>query len=99
MAQLNFVVRGLVRVLYGTSLIPGSVPEALASYTRAAELNPTRLVHRVEVGRMCERMGMPDEALHHLKVLLVLCFVWVLHVLSVTFVPLEQPTAILGAGG
>lgn len=68
MAQLNFVVRGLVRVLYGTTLIPGSVPEALASYTRAAELNPGRLVHRVEVGRMCERLGMHEDALRHLKV-------------------------------
>ena len=68
MAQLNFVVRGLVRVLYGTALIPGSVPEALASYTRAAELNPGRLVHQVEMGRMCERLGMHEDALKHLKV-------------------------------
>ena len=46
MAQLNGVARALIRMAFGTSLSPGSHQEALACYLRAAELNPTRLIHR-----------------------------------------------------
>jgi hypothetical protein len=41
-AQLNFVVRALIRVMYGTALQPGSHAEAAAAYRRAAQLNPQR---------------------------------------------------------
>lgn len=46
MANLNGIVRALIRLMYGTDLAPGSHAEALNHYRRAAELNPSRLVHR-----------------------------------------------------
>lgn len=46
MAQLNSIVRTLIRLMYGTSLASGSFTEALECYRKAAELNPTRLVHK-----------------------------------------------------
>lgn len=67
MAQLNFVVRSLVRVLYGTNFMPGSVQDALASYQRAVDLKPGRLVHRVELGRMQMKLGNDEGALENLQ--------------------------------
>ena len=46
MAQINFVLRALVRVMYGTALLPGTRQQALASFARAAELAPGRLIHK-----------------------------------------------------
>lgn len=46
MAQLNAVVRALIRMVWGTALAPGSYTEALACYQRAAAIDSTRLVHR-----------------------------------------------------
>eukprot|EP00884_Botryococcus_braunii_P006378 jgi/Botrbrau1/15741/Bobra.4_1s0109.1 len=67
MAQLNSIVRTLIRFVYGTSLASGSFTEALDCYRKAAELNPSRLVHRVEVGRSLARMGKKAEALDELS--------------------------------
>lgn len=72
MAQLNFVVRGLVRVLYGTNFMAGSVAEALESYRTAAALRPDRLVHHVEVGRMHSKLGNDAEAVAALQTALSL---------------------------
>ena len=66
MPQLNFVARALVRVLYGTTLQPGSHVEAAAAYRRAAALVPERLVHHVELGRVLMRLGQPGRAKSHL---------------------------------
>ena len=65
-AQLNFVVRALIRVMYGTALQPGSHAEAAAAYRRAARLAPQRLVHHVELGRVLMRLGQPGRAKNHL---------------------------------
>ena len=46
MAQINVVLRTLVRIMYGTALMPGTRADALASFRRAAELAPQRLIHR-----------------------------------------------------
>lgn len=46
MAQLNVVVRTLIRIAFGTALPSGTHQDALQSYTRATELNPERLIHR-----------------------------------------------------
>lgn len=35
-----------MRHMFGTELPPGTHADALAHYTRAAELNPRRLAHR-----------------------------------------------------
>ena len=50
MAQINFVLRTLVRVMYGTALLPGTRQQALASFQRAAELAPQRLIHKCVFG-------------------------------------------------
>jgi tetratricopeptide (TPR) repeat protein len=57
MSKLNVVVRTVVRVMYGTSLTPGTREEALAAYRRAVELAPHRLVHHVEAGRIALELG------------------------------------------
>jgi hypothetical protein len=46
MANINGVVRALIRLMYGTDLATGTHADALCHYRRAAELNPARLVHR-----------------------------------------------------
>lgn len=46
MAQINVVLRTLVRIMYGTALAPGTRQDALASYRRAAQLAPGRLIHK-----------------------------------------------------
>lgn len=46
MAQINYVIRTLVRLMYGTSLSTGKKADALASFRRAAELAPHRLIHK-----------------------------------------------------
>ena len=46
MAQINMVVRALVRLMYGTALSPGRKADALDSFRRAAELAPHRLIHK-----------------------------------------------------
>lgn len=46
MAQLNVVVRTLIRIAFGTALPSGSHADALESYRQATGLNPARLVHR-----------------------------------------------------
>jgi len=51
MAQINVVARTLIRIIFGTSLMNGTYQEALQFYRTAAELSPSRVIHRVEVGR------------------------------------------------
>ena len=46
MAQLNVVVRTLIRLAFGTALPPGSHQDALQSYRKATQLCPERLIHR-----------------------------------------------------
>ncbi|KAK9822505.1 hypothetical protein WJX81_006973 [Elliptochloris bilobata] len=67
MAQLNSVVRFLVRHMYGTELPPGTHADALMHYTRAAELNPRRLAHYVELGRAYKRLGHNARARQELE--------------------------------
>ena len=38
MSQINVVVRAVVRMVYGTALMPGTREGALAAYMRAGEL-------------------------------------------------------------
>lgn len=68
MSQLNFVVRTMIRVVFGTALDPGTLHEALAAYQKAAELNPERVIHRVELARTALRMGQTSLAARELLV-------------------------------
>ena len=68
MAQINPILRTLVRLMYGTALSPGTHAEALASFQRAQELNPRRLIHRVEAGKVLLALGRKEEAHSHFQV-------------------------------
>ncbi len=46
MANLNSIVRTLIRLMYGAELPPGTHAESLQHYRAACALNPTRLVHK-----------------------------------------------------
>lgn len=46
MAQINFVVRQLIRFVYGAALAPGTFEDALSEFRTAVQLNPTGLIHR-----------------------------------------------------
>ncbi|GAB4820700.1 hypothetical protein N2152v2_007746 [Parachlorella kessleri] len=67
MAQINPFLRTLVRVMYGTALSPGTHTDALASYQRAQELAPQRLIHRVEAGKVLAALGRREEAARQLQ--------------------------------
>ena len=62
MAQINPLLRTLVRIMYGTALSPGTHADALASYQRATALAPHRLIHRVEAGKALLALGRREEA-------------------------------------
>jgi len=66
-AQVNRFVRALIRVVYGDSLGSGSHEKALQYFQKASELNPRRLVHKLEVGRTYYFMGLHDLATLHLE--------------------------------
>jgi tetratricopeptide (TPR) repeat protein len=46
MAQINFVVRQLIRLVYGAALAPGKFEDALSEFEAAVALNPNKLIHR-----------------------------------------------------
>jgi hypothetical protein len=62
MAQINFVVRQLIKLVYGASLAPGTFADALTEYQTAVALNPGSLIHRVELGRVYLKLGRRQEA-------------------------------------
>lgn len=68
MAQLNFVVRALIKMVFGATLGPGSHAEALSAYQRAVDLAPDRLIHRVELARTALRLGQVTRAARELQV-------------------------------
>jgi tetratricopeptide (TPR) repeat protein len=67
MAQINGLLRALVRIMYGTALAPGTRQDALASFRRAVELAPGRLIHRVEAGRVHLELGQVAEGVEQLE--------------------------------
>jgi predicted Zn-dependent protease len=72
MSQVNFVVRQLVRLLYGASLPTGSVERAADAFAAAIKLAPSRLAHRVELGRALSKLGRCDEARKELEAALAM---------------------------
>jgi Flp pilus assembly protein TadD len=53
--------RALAQVLYG-GLPEGSNEEAERDMKKALELNPNRLMHYIELGRIYAQMGRKDDA-------------------------------------
>jgi tetratricopeptide (TPR) repeat protein len=67
MAQIPFIARALIQVLFGTALPEGTYRDALTCFTTAMERNPQRIMHRVEAGRVHLKLGNRDEALRLLE--------------------------------
>ncbi len=61
LADVNLVKRVLADVVYG-GLPKGSNEEAERDMKKAIELNPNRLMHYIELGRIYAQMGRKDDA-------------------------------------
>lgn len=61
LAGMNSLVRGLVKIVYGT-LPTASNEEALKCFQKALALRPNRLIHHIELGRTYAQMGQAGEA-------------------------------------
>jgi tetratricopeptide (TPR) repeat protein len=61
LADVNIVKRTMAGLLYG-SLPKGSINEAEHAMQKAIELNPNRLMHYIELGRIYAQMGRTDDA-------------------------------------
>lgn len=61
LADINAIKRALAGMLYG-SLPKGSIEEAERDMKKAIELNPNRLMHYIELGRIYAQMGRNEEA-------------------------------------
>lgn len=72
MAMLGRIVRLLVRAVYGGSLSPGTTENAEALFRRAIAINGTRLIHRVELGKLLLDMNRKPEALTELQLAVTL---------------------------
>ena len=72
MANLGRIVRLLVRAMYGNKLSPGTLEGAEALFRRAVALRPTRLIHRVELGKLLLDAKRPDEAKAELELAVTL---------------------------
>lgn len=61
LSDVNVVKRTMAGLLYG-NLPKGSINEAERDMQKAIELNPNRLMHYIELGRIYAQMGKTDEA-------------------------------------
>jgi tetratricopeptide (TPR) repeat protein len=66
LADVNTVKRALAKVLYG-ALPKGSNEEAERDMKKAIELNPNRLMHYIELGRVYAQMGRKDDARQYIN--------------------------------
>jgi tetratricopeptide (TPR) repeat protein len=62
MADVNAVKRALAQVVYGEVLPESTYEEAARCFEKAIELNPNRLMHYIELGRVYAQMGRTDDA-------------------------------------
>jgi len=61
MANLNGITKMYVKMMYG-ALAPGSAENAEKLFKRCIELNPNRLIHKVELAKMLFDLKRYDEA-------------------------------------
>jgi len=66
LADTNGVKRALAGILFG-KLPKGSYEEAERDMRKAIELNPNRLMHYIELGRIYAQMGRKDDARFYIK--------------------------------
>jgi tetratricopeptide (TPR) repeat protein len=62
LADISAVKRALAQVVYGEVLPESTYQEAAKCYQKAIELNPNRLMHYIELGRVYAQMGRTEEA-------------------------------------
>lgn len=62
LADVGPVKRALAQTVYGETLPPSTYGEAITCFEKAIELNPNRLIHYIELGRVYAQMGRSDEA-------------------------------------
>jgi len=67
MAGLNLFCRAFVRVVYGTTLSPGSYQHALEAFEKAHSLRPDRVIHKVLLGKTYDKLGYRQQALESLQ--------------------------------
>lgn len=67
MASVNAMVRTIIQMFYGTSLMAGSYREAALCFEAASQLRPDRLIHRVELGRTYLKLGNTAAGVSHLE--------------------------------
>jgi tetratricopeptide (TPR) repeat protein len=61
-ADVNSVKRILANVLYGAVLPESTYEESARCFQKAIRLNPNRLMHYIELGRVYAKMGKNDDA-------------------------------------
>jgi tetratricopeptide (TPR) repeat protein len=67
LSDVNTVKRALAGMLYGGRLPKGSIDEAEHDMRKAIELNPNRLMHYIELGRIYAQMGRKEDARTYIK--------------------------------
>jgi Flp pilus assembly protein TadD len=61
-ADVSSFQRTMAQVMYREVLPQSTYGEALTCFEKAIELNPNRLMHYIELGRVYAQMGRSDEA-------------------------------------
>eukprot|EP00798_Chlamydomonas_sp_ICE-L_P021566 gene21566-28560_t len=67
MAGINPIVRSLIGMIFGATLMPGTYPEALKHYREAQRIRPGALVHTVGVAEALYKLGDVGSAVLELK--------------------------------
>jgi tetratricopeptide (TPR) repeat protein len=62
LAEVNGFQRALVQLTYGLTLPESTYEEAARCFEKAIELNPSRLMHYIELGRVYAHMGRTADA-------------------------------------
>jgi tetratricopeptide (TPR) repeat protein len=62
LADVSAAKRALAQVIYGEVLPQSTYEEAAQCFQKAIELNPNRLMHYIELGRVYAQMGRTEEA-------------------------------------
>jgi tetratricopeptide (TPR) repeat protein len=62
LADINPFQRTMAQTLYGEILPQSTYEEAVTCFEKAIQLNPNRLIHYIELGRVYAQMGRANEA-------------------------------------
>ncbi len=62
LAEVNSFQRALAQLTYGVKLPESTYEEAAHCFEKAIALNPARLMHYIELGRVYARLGRTDDA-------------------------------------